>query len=87
MHAVNLRNMLCTDHRTHREEQEEESEEFETLFVNGLTYIEGAHLFIHVHLWVRIYCGYSVELATTVGTAGHSIVETCTVGLCSGPTW
>ncbi len=49
MHAVNLRNMLCTDHRTHREEQEEESEEFEALFVNGLTYIEGAHLFIHVH--------------------------------------
>ena len=51
MHSVNLRNMLCTDHRTHREEQEDESEEFEALFVNGLTYIEGTHVL-------------SVELAT-----------------------
>ncbi len=41
MHAVNLRNMLCSEHRTHREEQGEESEEFVALFTKQFTYIEG----------------------------------------------
>ena len=41
MHAVHLRNMLGSEHRTHREEQGDESEEFEALFADQLMYIEG----------------------------------------------
>ena len=41
MHAVNLRNMLEANGRTHREEQADESEEFLDLFPEGITYIAG----------------------------------------------
>lgn len=41
MHAVNLRNMLGAEGRTHREEQEDESDEFLDLFPEGISYIEG----------------------------------------------
>ena len=41
MHAVHLRNMLGSEHRTYREEQGEESEEFEAVFTDQVMYIEG----------------------------------------------
>ncbi|KAK7075215.1 hypothetical protein SK128_020054 [Halocaridina rubra] len=41
IHAVNLRNYLGAQSRTHREEQSDESEEFLELFGHDLTYIEG----------------------------------------------
>lgn len=41
IHAVNLRNYLGAQGRTHREEQGDESEEFLALFHHDLTYIEG----------------------------------------------
>ncbi|XP_064101883.1 protein flightless-1-like [Macrobrachium nipponense] len=41
IHAVNLRNYLGAQSRTHREEQSDESEEFLELFDHDLTYIEG----------------------------------------------
>ncbi|XP_033631198.1 protein flightless-1 homolog [Asterias rubens] len=41
IHAVNLRNLLCTKTRTIREEMEDESPEFLVLFDNNISYIEG----------------------------------------------
>lgn len=41
IHAVNLRNYLGAQGRTHREEQGDESEEFLGLFHHDITYIEG----------------------------------------------
>ncbi|KAB7507509.1 Protein flightless-1 [Armadillidium nasatum] len=41
IHAVNLRNYLGAQSRTHREEQGDESDEFLLLFHNDITYIEG----------------------------------------------
>ncbi|MPC08934.1 Protein flightless-1 [Portunus trituberculatus] len=41
IHAVNLRNYLGAQSRTHREEQADESEEFLALFHHDITYIEG----------------------------------------------
>ncbi|XP_042876156.1 protein flightless-1-like [Penaeus japonicus] len=41
IHAVNLRNYLGAQGRTHREEQADESDEFLGLFDHDITYIEG----------------------------------------------
>ena len=41
IHAVNLRNLLGAEGRTHREEMGEENEDFLDLFENGVSYIEG----------------------------------------------
>ncbi|KAK3858495.1 hypothetical protein Pcinc_035323 [Petrolisthes cinctipes] len=41
IHAVNLRNYLGAQGRTHREEQSDESDEFLALFHHDITYIEG----------------------------------------------
>ena len=58
IHAVNLRNYLGAQSRTHREEQADESEEFLNLFDNDITYIEGGRTasgFFTVEEMVVIY--------------------------------
>ncbi|CAL4062789.1 unnamed protein product [Meganyctiphanes norvegica] len=64
IHAVNLRNFLSAQGRTHREEQGDESEEFLELFDNDITYIEGGRTasgFFTVEEMdfpLRMYCVY-----------------------------
>ncbi len=41
IHAVNLRNLLGAEGRTHREEMNDESDEFLDIFENEIAYIEG----------------------------------------------
>ena len=56
MHAVNLRNMLGAEGRTHREEQDDESDEFNEFFPEGYTYIEGwCMVYTHSLQWVAMY--------------------------------
>ena len=41
IHAVNLRNLLGAEGRTHREEMNDETDEFLDIFENEIAYIEG----------------------------------------------
>lgn len=62
IHAVNLRNYLGAESRTHREEQAEESDEFLSIFQHNITYIEGGRTASgfftveEVEYPVRMYC-------------------------------
>ncbi|KAA0202906.1 hypothetical protein HAZT_HAZT000741 [Hyalella azteca] len=62
IHAVNLRNYLGAEGRTHREEQGDESKEFLDIFQHQITYIEGGRTASgfftveEVDYPVRMYC-------------------------------
>lgn len=63
IHAVNLRNYLGAQGRTHREEQGDESDEFLALFHHDITYIEGGRTasgFFTVEEMVRHFSLYAV---------------------------
>ncbi|KAG5447601.1 Protein flightless-1 [Clonorchis sinensis] len=69
IHAVNLRNFLGAEGRTHREEQNDESDEFLALFDGKLMVLEGSHGetgFFHVEAQAVI-----PKLYRTASTSPH----------------
>ena len=59
IHAVNLRNLLGAEGRTHREEMGEESDEFLELFEHGISYIEGGRTASGFFTVEEYVCHYS----------------------------